>query len=68
MTFEQALTQLKAGIRVKRAGWAWWVALIQAPNGDMSVPFFCTKLAPGQVVPWTPTQVDLLATDWEVFV
>jgi hypothetical protein len=70
MDFGQALTQLRAGERVARAGWngkGMWLAL-QRPDAHskMSLPYIYMKTAQNDLVPWLASQSDMLSNDWEV--
>ena len=70
-TFMKALEELKAGNKVARKGWnganqfIWYVppglypARMEAIKG-----YIALKNAQDQVVPWLPSQGDLLAEDW----
>lgn len=67
-----AVKQMHKGERVARAGWngkGLWVA-IQTPDEHtkMAMPYVYMKTADFRLVPWTCSQTDLLATDWEFFV
>lgn len=69
LTFEEALTALKAGARLQRAGWNgknMWIAL-QRPdeNSKMSLPYIYMCTANADLVPWLASQMDLLAEDWK---
>jgi hypothetical protein len=64
-----ALKHLRAGGKVRRAGWngkGMWLAL-QVPDehSKMSLPYVYMKTADHKLVPWLCSQTDLLATDWE---
>lgn len=78
MPFEQAFSHLRAGAKIKRAGWkGYWVFL-----NDVSIQSFNThgegaqtKIKQGMIVahkadgtfaPAMPYQDDMLALDWEV--
>lgn len=78
MTFESALTELKAGCYVWRTGWngrAMWLVLVK--NGEATVapvrglalpplgPFIVMKTTQDTLVPWVASQTDLLADDWQ---
>jgi hypothetical protein len=68
--FSDALYALKSGERVSRAGWnapGQWVAL-QVPDADskMGRPYLYISPVDGDLVPWAPSQTDLLAEDWDV--
>lgn len=72
MHFGQALESLHAGERVHRPGWHGkhqWLKLLsdaRAVSGDVHVAPFIAIWADGHFVPWTASQSDLLATDWEI--
>lgn len=70
--FSSALLVLKMGQRVERAGWngkGMWLVLVNAWQpvdlvmGE-AVPFIAMKTADGKLVPWSPSQTDVLANDW----
>ena len=70
LTFGDALSLLKRGTKVARAGWngkKMWLAL-QVPdeNSKMSLPYIYMKTADDKVVPWLASQSDMLAEDWGV--
>ncbi len=75
-----AVTVMRAGKRVRRAGWngkGMWLALInetdwrykQVETGGRlyeCLPWVGMKTADDKFVPWLCSQTDLLATDWEL--
>lgn len=72
--FGLALSWMRGGGKVTRQGWNGkdlWLDL-EYPEHDSktTVPFIClnypdhAKTTPGARVPWTPSQTDMLATDW----
>lgn len=68
--FGWALMELRAGKKVTRPGWngkGMWLAL-QVPdaNSKMSLPYIYLKTVDDKLVPWLPSQTDVLATDWEL--
>lgn len=82
MNFSEALEALKKGQFLQRSGWngkGMWIHL-QRPdeNSKMTRPYIYMILPPGstnqfgddddkkQLVPWLPSQTDLLSEDWEV--
>lgn len=70
MNFGEAISALKAGQRVARAGWngkGMWLAL-QVPDAHskMSLPYIYMSTAQGDLVPWLASQTDMLAEDWTV--
>ena len=52
------------GIKVQRGAWApdWWLQLEQ-PSA-MTVPYIAIAMG-NTIMPWTPTQIDLLANDYQ---
>jgi hypothetical protein len=65
-----AIKQMHIGARVTRTGWngkGMWLAL-QVPDehSKMSLPYVYMNTVAGQLVPWLPSQADLLAVDWEI--
>jgi hypothetical protein len=65
MDFSAALLVLKADGIVFRQGWDRhaWVMLHRSPAPN-SVAYL--YMSTGQiVVPWTPSQIDLMAEDWQ---
>lgn len=68
MDFGAALAFLKNGYRVTRKGWNGrnqWLHL-QRPDvkSKMQLPYIYIKTEFGKLVPWTPSQSDLLEMDW----
>lgn len=69
LPFGHAITVLKAGGKVRRAGWngkGMWLA-IQAPDArsKMSLPYIYMSTVDGELVPWLASQTDVLSEDWE---
>lgn len=75
--FGTAISLLKRGERVMRAGWNgknMWLILIEADqygltawkyfNATELLPFIAMKTADNKIVPWLASQTDMLATDW----
>lgn len=80
MTFEQALHQLKNGLRVEREGWngkGMYIFKIHTwsytdetkvnTNVHQRIPFIAMKTAQDEIVPWLASQTDILAEDWRLF-
>jgi hypothetical protein len=70
MPFEDALVSLKQGYQARRKGWngkGLWVKM-QVPDehSKMSLPYVYIKSIDDRLVPWVPSQTDLLCEDWEV--
>lgn len=70
MNFALALEQLMDGRRVARSGWngkGMWIALHKPDEGSkMTEPFLFMRTAQGGLIPWTVSQADVLAHDWEL--
>lgn len=63
-----AVKAAKNGARVTRAGWngkGMWVALF-TPLLDVNQPYLLMRTADRSYVPWSASQTDLLAEDWEL--
>lgn len=68
MTFENALTVIKEGGKVRRTGWngtGMWIA-VQYPDAGslMTAPYIYMRTADGSLTPWLASQADLLSNDW----
>lgn len=68
--FGVAITLLKDGHKVARAGWngkGMWLEL-QRPdeNSKMNLPYIFMYTGRGGIVPWLASQTDMLAEDWMV--
>lgn len=76
MNFGDAISNLKAGLKLKRSGWNGEGIFIelQVPdeNSKMTAPYIyidTTGLQTDKLkarVPWLASQSDMLAEDWEV--
>lgn len=68
MDFGQALSALKAGHRVERAGWNGKGMYLELQRPDahskMTLPYIYMKTVQGNLVPWLASQTDMLAEDW----
>lgn len=68
MDFSEALKALKMGNTMTRNGWNGNSKAIelQTPdeNSKMRRPYLYETKDGGPVVPWLPTQADLMAEDW----
>lgn len=74
----RAVEELRAGKKVRRAGWngkGMYVFIVNGSewtftNGKNDnfplLPFIAMKTADDQVVPWLASQTDILARDWQV--
>lgn len=69
MDFSEALRELKYGAHMTREDWqgrSMWVKLhYPTPTSSVDRPFLLLSDSVGRLVPWTPSQIDLLAEDWE---
>jgi hypothetical protein len=69
MSFGDAIATLKSGGRVQRVGWngkRQWLEL-QTPDAHskMMLPYiYISTTVTGDLVPWQPSQTDVLADDW----
>lgn len=65
-----AIKQMRDGAKVRRSGWngkGMWLAL-QVPDehSKMGHPYIYMSDVSGNLFPWNPNNLDLLATDWEM--
>lgn len=67
--FSEALELIKAGCKVTRAGWngPGQHVQLQTPdaNSKMTRPYIYITTVQGDLVPWAPSQTDVLAEDWD---
>ena len=70
MDFGAALSELKRGKSLSRAGWNGrnQYVKLQRPTVDskMSFPYFYIRTVQGSLVPWLPSHTDLMSEDWRV--
>lgn len=71
MTFEAILPKLKAGQKAVRTGWEGTelFVILQAETtfqGAPLTPYFLIKTADEAYSMWSPTDCDILATDWQL--
>ena len=76
--FSIALAHLRNGRKVAREGWnrkgQWVMLTITPPTTSIEVdgkrfafaPYVQLKNAEGEMVPWQPSQGDMLADDWMI--
>lgn len=66
----QAIKEMQNGERVTRKGWngKGQYLMLQVPDAHskMSLPYIYITTVDGNLVPWLPSQTDLLAVDWSV--
>ena len=65
MTFEVALKAMKCGVRAKRTSWPKKYVALNRADEFMSNYLYMVNAA-GDSMPWTPSQADLFANDWEL--
>jgi hypothetical protein len=68
-TIGWAVKQMLNGQKVRRAGWNapnLWIAHQPASIGDDWLGYAYMSTAQGNFVPWSCSQADLFATDWEL--
>lgn len=76
MTFGLAVEAAKKGCRICRKGWngkGMWLRIV-IPGGDNTefdmgmenLPYFELKTVDNKLVPWQPSQTDILAEDWMI--
>lgn len=76
MDFGNALIMLKAGAKVRRAGWngkgMWLQVQVPDENSKMTLPYIYIEYPEGHPaypkgsrVPWLASQTDLLCEDWQ---
>ena len=73
MDFGIALNELRAGREVMRTGWngkGMSVGLMTGGElgGVTMLPYLFLRLPSAAYIPWTVSQADVLADDWEVLV
>lgn len=79
LTFSEALEALKVRLRVSRSGWSgkyMWIIMLDETdysveayarfNTETLAPFIAMRTADGSMVPWAPSQTDMLSNDWSV--
>ncbi len=66
MNFGQALAALIGGRSITRSGWQrqGMSLAMQQPTGLITNPFIVQQVSNGDCWSYTPTQADILATDW----
>ena len=72
LDFSEALSLLKSGSSVARAGWNGknMYLELQKPTEEskMTLPYIYMKTACDNLVPWLASQTDLLAEDWQIII
>ena len=71
MDFGQALSYLKGGVSMKRAGWNGKGMRIEMQLPDahskMTNPYLYIVAVVGSLTPWVASQTDILAHDWDEY-
>jgi len=66
--FGQAIKLLKAGKKVSRIGWnglgQWLMLQVPDEHSKMKCPYIYISPVGGDLVPWLPSQSDILSDDW----
>ncbi len=69
-TFEEALTALKAGGRVRNGNWNGKGMYLEAQFPDehskMTQPYIYIHTVSGDLVPWLAAQQDIFSDAWEI--
>lgn len=70
MDFSEALKELKQGRKVTNGNWNGKGMYLEVQNPDknskMKHPYIYMKNALDELVPWTPSQLDLFSENWKV--
>ncbi len=67
LTFEQALTRLKAGHKIARLHWQWRAVELLADCQDIRICQHNTSSPKASIsLSYSPTSDDMLAIDWKV--
>lgn len=68
MNFSVALLHLKASQKVCREGWngrGMFLSIV-LPENELFLPYIQIRTVQGQFAPWSASQTDLLAEDWQL--
>jgi len=79
-TFGVALIELRNGNKIARIGWngkemfifdiprgSWnFETDVSDVDGLTALSFICMKTADYKLVPWSPSQIDLISNDWVI--
>lgn len=65
--FGDALHYMRNGRKTTRAAFGdqWLELQVPDSNSKMGIPYIFLTQSDGKRVPWTPTQIDMLAWDWK---
>jgi len=70
LTFSEALESAKKTHRIARKGWngknMWVSAQYPDEHSKMKCPYLYMSTVSGDLIPWTVSQADIFAQDWEV--
>ena len=66
MVFGDALERMKAGAQMTRRGWPFQdIVYTEYTTVDLQ-PYLVVKAGEREAIPYTATDIDLFADDWEV--
>ena len=69
LTFEQALTALKAGVLIRSSSWSKnnhrLMLITPEINPDIRESFIAYYIQDGMFMPWSPSGAHILSEDWE---
>lgn len=66
MTFGDALEHMKAGMKMTRHGWPFLDAVYVEYTRASLQPYLVVQTPEHEAIPYTATDVDIFASDWEV--
>ena len=67
MVFGDALENMKAGAKMTRHGWIFRDAVYVEYTGTSIRPYLVVQSPHHDAIPYTATDVDIFANDWEQF-
>ncbi|WP_337568186.1 Thoeris anti-defense Tad2 family protein [Mitsuokella jalaludinii] len=65
MVFGDALEQMKAGQKMTRRGWPFDDIVYAEYTAAALQPYLVVKAGEREAIPYTATDIDLFADDWE---
>ena len=72
MNFSEALALLKEGFKMERSRFIEfdWIEICFIPSETSKItePYIYMKTMKNQLVPWVPSQLDIMADDWQILV
>lgn len=66
MTFGDALEHMKAGMKMTRRGWPFPDAVYVEYTRESLQPYLVVQAPKREAIPYTATDIDIFASDWEV--